>query len=498
VFPQSLRTLLMTSLFLTMGASYALAQTKADPVKEATPVETVGTAPQVEPVQQAKPPILPPPAVAELAERGVTFTAPQQAAEQQEQPVPIKTLTTQREQDRREAETTGAPTEQAVEQQTPPNPVAQAIQESQQGQPVQMAYPAGQQPPVPEELIPEAMPTPVPKTTRVAGTSSKKASPDRIPVNRNLLPVSNAGINMDLNPDLVGGYDPNLPPEQQMSMDEQIPYEIQLKQRMRELQLQARQEAFERAKNSILPLETHEIQEVLARLKDTQEAIQTPVRPAPTPGNVIRTISTDPSAKPKTIHLAAGNVTTLNIIDITGQPWPIVDIGFGGTFDVKPPEAGGHVIRITPMRDFARGNLVVRLLKMTTPLTFTLKAGGEKVDYRFDARIPEYGPNAKMPLVDDGVKLTAGDRVTTAFLEGVPPSGAQKLAVSGVEAHTSAYRFGGALYVRTPLSLLSPAWAGSATSADGMNVYVMSDAPVLLLSDKGNLVRARLSDTISR
>src|SRR5690606_37159423 len=157
-------------------------------------------------------------------------------------------------------------------------------------------------------------------------------------------------------------------------------------------------------------------------------------------------------------------------------------------------EPGGHVVRITPLKDFARGNLVVRLLKLTTPITFSLQAGGDKVDYRFDARVPEYGPNAKIPLVDDGIKSVAGDKVTTAFLEGVPPSGAQKLTVEGVEGHTAAWRFAGALYVRTPFSLFSPAWQGSATSADGMNVYVMDEAPVLLMSDKGNLVRARLSE----
>lgn len=273
-----------------------------------------------------------------------------------------------------------------------------------------------------------------------------------------------------------------------------VPYEVQLQQRTQELQAQARDIAYEQAKKSVLPMESYEIKDVLGRLKDTQEAIQTPVRPAPTPNNTIETISTDPSAVPKVIQLAAGNVTTLNIVDITGEPWPIVDLGFGGAFDVKPPEAGGHVVRITPLKDFARGNLVIRLLKMTTPITFSLQAGGDTVNYRFDARIPDYGPNAKMPLMGGGIETVAGDKITTAFLEGVPPKGADKLAVGGVDGRTSAYKYAGTLYVRTPLTLISPAWQGSATSADGLNVYYLNDAPVLLLSDKGSLVRARISD----
>ena len=302
-------------------------------------------------------------------------------------------------------------------------------------------------------------------------------------------PDMNSGINMDLNPNMVGGYDPNMPPAAV------VPYEVQLQQRNEDIQRQAREQAFERVKRSALPMETYEIRDVLGRLKDTQEAVQTPTRPAPSPNNVIRTISTDPSATPHTIRLHAGNVTTLNIIDVTGEPWPIVDLGFGGHFDVKPPEPGGHVIRITPLKDFAHGNLVVRLLKMTTPITFSLNSGGDEVNYRFDARIPEYGPNARMPLIDEGISTIAGDKTTTSFLEGVPPRGAKRLVVEGdVDARTSAYRYAGALYVRTPLSLLSPAWIGSTTSADGMNVYVLDDAPILLLSDRGALVRARVGE----
>lgn len=344
-----------------------------------------------------------------------------------------------------------------------------------------------------EQPAPQAqIETPV-TATNTTGFATEAANA-QMPTTGGMLPagavVTNPGMDMSINPDLVGGYDPNLP----ASATNPVPYEVQLEQRTQELQQRARAMAFEQAKKSALPMETYEIRDVLGRLKDTQEAIQTPVRPAPKPSNVIKTISTDPSARPQTIHLAAGNVSTLNIVDVTGEPWPIVDIGFGGAFDVKPPEAGGHVIRITPLRDFARGNLVVRLLKMTTPLTFSLQAGGENVYYRFDARIPDYGPNAKMPLISEGIGAHAGDKVTTSFLEGVPPTGATKLIVEGVDARTTAFRFSGTMYVRTPLSLLSPAWQGSATSADGMNVYLLQEAPVLLLSDKGALVRARITD----
>jgi intracellular multiplication protein IcmK len=74
------------------------------------------------------------------------------------------------------------------------------------------------------------------------------------------------------------------------------------------------------------------------------------------------------------------------------------------------------------------------------------------------------------------------------------PTAALKMNVSGVDSRTTAYRYNGLTYLRTPLTLLSPAWMSSASSADGMRVYALNHAPVVLLSDKGKMVRAHLSD----
>ena len=303
--------------------------------------------------------------------------------------------------------------------------------------------------------------------------------------------LSNEGMDMSIDPSLLEGYDEDL---QMAPVDEtSLTYDEQLRIRLQELDQRARSQAFDRAKRNALPLETYEIRDLLKRLKDTQEAIQKPVRVPPKPQNVIRTISIDPAAPSEVIRLSVGNVTALNFVDITGAPWPILDVSFGGNFDIKPPEPGGNILRITPLRDFAQGNMIIRVLRMTTPITFLLESGGDIVHHRFDARIPEYGPNARMPVIEEPIKTVAGDTMINGILEGVPPAGAERLLVEGVDGRTSAYRIGQTMYVRTPLSLLSPAWQGSATSADGMNVYVLAEAPVLLLSDQGKLERARLS-----
>lgn len=305
------------------------------------------------------------------------------------------------------------------------------------------------------------------------------------------LTATQNGATTTIDPSLVGG-DNN-----QQGYD-QAAYEERLKQRMEEIKAETRQKAMEQATDNVFPLQPTEIEALLQQLRLTQAAVQKPIeRPPATPRAVVHTMELDPGAQPPTVQLLNGNVTSLSILDATGQPWPIVDIAFGGPFDVKPPEAGGHIIRISPLKEYAHGNMSVRLQKLPTPLTFTLEAGGQEVHYRFDARIPKLGPNAKTSLIDRGLTITAGeDSSLSAILVGTPPASAERLKVIGVDGRTSAYRLDGATYVRTPHTLLSPTWQSSVSSADGTNVYKLNDAPVLLLSDEGTMVRAQIQQPV--
>jgi intracellular multiplication protein IcmK len=118
------------------------------------------------------------------------------------------------------------------------------------------------------------------------------------------------------------------------------------------------------------------------------------------------------------------------------------------------------------------------------------------VQYRLDVRVPRRGPNAKASLIQGGITTTAGNTTLSRILEGVPPGKADRLVVKGTDSRTTAYALNGMTYVRTPLTLLSPGWKESVRSADGMNVYVLSNAPVLLLSDQGRMIRANVQKEV--
>jgi intracellular multiplication protein IcmK len=261
-----------------------------------------------------------------------------------------------------------------------------------------------------------------------------------------------------------------------------------------ELEEEIRREAFDAAITGLFPLRPDQIRTLLREYDATQRAVEEPVFGVPTPQVNVETVSLDPGVKPMVITTATGHVTTLNILDITGAPWPVQDISWAGNFEIIEPEEGEHIIRITPLATAAYGNMSIRLLTLKTPVTIMLKTSKNEVQYRIDARIPEYGPFATAPLIQGGTERVAGNRLITSVLDGVMPEGARKMSVSGVDGRTSAYTLNGLTYLRTPLTLLSPGWEQSVSSADGMNVYALSQTPVLLLSDNGRFVRANVNN----
>lgn len=253
------------------------------------------------------------------------------------------------------------------------------------------------------------------------------------------------------------------------------------------------QQVFDQSLESLLPLTPEQTRSVLDSFRVSREAAETPIT-VPKARTTVENVSLDPSQPPLSIKTAPGYVTTLTILDMTGAPWAIQDVSWAGKFEVTTPEEGGHVIRITPMSAHGVGNISIRLVDLITPITFSIDTGLDVVDYRFDARIPKAGPLAKTPLIaNGGLSTVAGtDENLMRVLDGTSVGAATRLTLDGVDGATTAYSINETMYLRTPLTLLSPSWQSSATSADGMNVYTLKETPVILLSDKGRMVKARL------
>lgn len=252
--------------------------------------------------------------------------------------------------------------------------------------------------------------------------------------------------------------------------------------------------AFGAASGQMMPLKPPEIRRMLELYDETKQASETPVWPTPEPESAFQGISLDPGTKPMVVKTAIGNVTTLSIVDITGQPWPIQDLTWAGDFQIEQPENGSHLLRITPTSEFANGNVSMRLVGLNPPVIFTLKAERKTVHVRLDVQIPEVGPKGVLPPMDTPISTKAGDDFMTAVLVGViQGKDTAQLKVDGIDGRTTAYSRGDMIYIRTPYTMLSPAWSSSVQSGDGTKVYALNFTPVVLLSDKGKMVRAYLS-----
>ena len=100
------------------------------------------------------------------------------------------------------------------------------------------------------------------------------------------------------------------------------------------------------------------------------------------------------------------------------------------------------------------------------------------------------GPAAKPPVVD----TTFGAKVNPLLmniLDGVPPRGSIKLKVSG--GFADAWLYDNKIYFRSKLTILSPAWLSSVSSADGTHVYEVMLTPYILATQDGKTVDIKLS-----
>ena len=248
--------------------------------------------------------------------------------------------------------------------------------------------------------------------------------------------------------------------------------------------------AFDSVTSQLFPLAPDRILDLKQKYHTTEFAIDSPVGTPPKPTATSQFVNLSPGSTPPVIRLAQGFVSSLVFLDVTGAPWPIqaYDLGDPDSFNIQWDKVS-NTLMIQASKLYNYGNLAVRLKGLNTPVMMTLIPGQKAVDYRVDLRIQGYGPNAKSLPLEEGLPPNPSD-VLLHILEGVPPDGSLHLTVSGGDAR--AWILGDKIYVRTNLTILSPGWIASMTSADGMHAYEMQKTPVLLVSWHGKVMQLKV------
>ena len=248
--------------------------------------------------------------------------------------------------------------------------------------------------------------------------------------------------------------------------------------------------AFKDVTRNLYPLSTEEILKLKQTYQNTEYAQASPVGTPPKPTATSQFVNLSPGSTPPVIRLSQGFVSSLVFLYSTGAPWPIsaYDLGDPSSFNIQWDKTS-NTLMIQATKLYNYGNLAVRLKGLNTPVMLTLIPGQKAVDYRVDLRIQGYGPNAKTMPMEEGIPPAASD-LLLHVLDGVPPPNSQRLVVSGGDAR--AWLSNEKMYVRTNLTILSPGWLASMTSADGMHAYEMQKSPVLLVSWHGKVMQLKV------
>jgi len=251
-----------------------------------------------------------------------------------------------------------------------------------------------------------------------------------------------------------------------------------------------REAAFQGYARNTLPMTPDQIHRLKQLFAESQFAAAAMPSVPPRPVATSQIVSLAPGATPPVIRLAQGFVSSLVFVDSTGAPWPIdaFDVGNPGAFNIQWNKTD-NTLMIQSSSLYTFGNLAVRLRGLNTPVMLTLIPGQGAVDYRVDLRVQGMGPNATAAPTSDGLPGVSNPELLS-ILDGVPPADSRLLKIKGGDAE--AWMVGDKMYVRTPMTLISPGWLSMLSSADGMHAYQMQKAPMLLASQHGKLLQLNI------
>jgi intracellular multiplication protein IcmK len=248
-----------------------------------------------------------------------------------------------------------------------------------------------------------------------------------------------------------------------------------------------RDQAFSETTDNLLPLTPDQIRTLHNLFSGTQRAVGELPGIPPRPTSTSKIVNLAPGATPPLIRLSAGFVSSLVFLDASGASWPIesYDLGDPRSYNIQWDKKS-NMLLVQAITEFKSGNLAVMLRGLNTPVMITLIPGQRAVDYRVDLRIPGLGPNAIPPVMSE-VLPGASNPVLLDVLNGIAPQGSRALRIAGRDC--SVWLYNGKMYLRTRLTVLSPGWLSTLSSADGMHAYEMPQTPVILASENGKMVK---------
>lgn len=252
------------------------------------------------------------------------------------------------------------------------------------------------------------------------------------------------------------------------------------------------QEAYRSVSEEASPLTPEQIRALRKMVDEAERAAAAPPRFVPKPVSTSVTALLTPGATPPVIRLSSNFVTSILFLDQSGNPLNVIDVTPGGadafTITWSQTPKFTNKVDISPKSTYANGNVSVLVEGTNTPISLTLVSGQREVDYRVDVRVKGRFASGSAGSSDlpDGANPTM-----LTLLDGVAPDGARPLASSNSDVQAWDYR--NRFYIRTGLTLLSPAYITTMRSADGTAVYEIPPTSALVVLGGGITTQVNLS-----
>lgn len=215
----------------------------------------------------------------------------------------------------------------------------------------------------------------------------------------------------------------------------------------------------------------------------------TPYTTPPKPVTRTLMVNLDPGVEPPVLRLTRGQQTSIVFSDVSGQPWFIERVslnrqlfsdGRQGGVNTGTPTAGAgqgepptNVLTLEALQPASYGNVTVTLRGQSTPVIFVLASAQTEADMRVDAKVPGTNPDASHAVTLQATPTL--DNALPYFLDGVPPTSAKRLRVTGLDAE--AWVFERNLYVKARANAQYPAYMAAARSTSGVSVYRYHGVP---------------------
>ncbi len=258
----------------------------------------------------------------------------------------------------------------------------------------------------------------------------------------------------------------------------------------------------ERVLEEVTPTSPEEIRKIKRDALENKKAEEeAPYDPTP----LFRTIEvkSNNSSKMRDIYLSPNYGTTLVFLDKQGNYWPIESYVLPLPEEVIAKDIiNTGVMVLTPKQYSTKGNLIVMLKDSKLPLMLTLNVGTDKIDYKTELRIDDYGPNSQVMVYDSNMRPNVdvdlssqsvfAKKDRTDILHGITPDGYKQRETNSdlIEVWTKDK----VMFIKTKQQLLSP---GVLSNGDQFNIMKGSDGSYLyttpfisdiLLSVNGSIV----------